>query len=125
MLTAALAPRICVAVISGALNVLQERLAQPYSRGAQIIPGLLQLSSAGVAHLDSRLRSCVDAFLRVLHLAPLFCRVIFQAQAREILLLLEGPKRLIELALHFERWVSAGVPIPVADPVHRAAGSVG
>jgi dienelactone hydrolase len=42
MLTAALEPRIRVAVISGALNVMQERLAQPYSCGAQIIPGLLQ-----------------------------------------------------------------------------------
>ena len=42
MLTAAMEPRIRVAVISGALNVMQERLAQPYSCGAQIIPGLLQ-----------------------------------------------------------------------------------
>lgn len=42
MLTAAVEPRIQVAVISGALNVMQERLAQPYSCGAQIIPGLLQ-----------------------------------------------------------------------------------
>lgn len=41
MLTAAIEPRIRVAVISGALNVMQERLAQPYSCGAQIIPGLL------------------------------------------------------------------------------------
>ena len=42
MLTAALEPRIKVAAVSGALNVMQERLAQPYSFGAQIIPGLLQ-----------------------------------------------------------------------------------
>ncbi|HEY2414992.1 MAG TPA: alpha/beta hydrolase family protein [Pirellulaceae bacterium] len=42
MLTTALEPRIRVAVISGALNVMQERLAQPYSCGAQIIPGMLQ-----------------------------------------------------------------------------------
>jgi dienelactone hydrolase len=42
MLTAAMEPRIRVAVISGALNVMQERLAQPYSCGAQIIPGLLR-----------------------------------------------------------------------------------
>ncbi len=42
MLTAAMEPRIHVAVISGALNVMQERLSQPYSCGAQIIPGLLQ-----------------------------------------------------------------------------------
>jgi hypothetical protein len=42
MLTAAVEPRIGVAVISGALNVMQERLARPYSCGAQIIPGLLQ-----------------------------------------------------------------------------------
>jgi dienelactone hydrolase len=42
MLTAAMEPRIRVAVISGALNVMQERLSRPYSCGAQIIPGLLQ-----------------------------------------------------------------------------------
>jgi len=41
MLTAALEPRIRVAVVSGALNVMQERIANPYSCGAQIIPGLL------------------------------------------------------------------------------------
>jgi hypothetical protein len=42
MLTAALEPRIRVAVISGALNVMQERIRQPYSCGAQVIPGLLR-----------------------------------------------------------------------------------
>jgi dienelactone hydrolase len=42
MLTAAMEPRIRVAAISGALNVMQERLSQPYSCGAQIIPGMLQ-----------------------------------------------------------------------------------
>lgn len=42
MLTAAMEPRIKVAAISGALNVMQERLAQPFSCGAQIVPGLLQ-----------------------------------------------------------------------------------
>jgi dienelactone hydrolase len=41
MLTAALSPRVRVAVISGALNVMQERVSKPYSCGAQIIPGLL------------------------------------------------------------------------------------
>jgi dienelactone hydrolase len=43
MLTAALEPRIRVAVVSGALNVMQERVRARYSCGAQIIPGLLQL----------------------------------------------------------------------------------
>ena len=42
MLMAAVEPRIKVAVVSGALNVLQERVGQHYSCGAQIIPGLLQ-----------------------------------------------------------------------------------
>lgn len=42
MLTAALEPRIQVAVISGALNVMQERVGVRYSCGAQVIPGLLQ-----------------------------------------------------------------------------------
>jgi dienelactone hydrolase len=42
MLTAALEPRIRAAVISGALNVMQERISVPYSCGAQVIPGLLQ-----------------------------------------------------------------------------------
>ncbi len=42
MLTAALSPRIKVAVCSGALNVMQERVRGRYSCGAQIIPGLLR-----------------------------------------------------------------------------------
>ena len=42
MLTTALEPRIRVAVISGALNVMQERVMQHYSCGAQVIPGLLK-----------------------------------------------------------------------------------
>ena len=42
MLTAALAPQIRVAVISGALNMIQERITGRYSCGAQIIPGMLQ-----------------------------------------------------------------------------------
>jgi dienelactone hydrolase len=42
MLTAALEPRVRAAVISGALNVMQERVRGRYSCGAQVIPGLLQ-----------------------------------------------------------------------------------
>lgn len=42
MLTAALSPRVRVAVISGALNVMQERIEGRYSCGAQVIPGLLE-----------------------------------------------------------------------------------
>jgi dienelactone hydrolase len=41
MLAAAVEPRIKTAVASGALNLMQERVRQPYSCGAQIIPGLL------------------------------------------------------------------------------------
>jgi dienelactone hydrolase len=42
MLTAALEPSIRVAVPSGALNIMQERLGGRYGCGAQIIPGLLE-----------------------------------------------------------------------------------
>jgi dienelactone hydrolase len=42
MLTSALEPRIQVVVLSGALNVMQERVRGHYSCGAQVIPGLLQ-----------------------------------------------------------------------------------
>jgi dienelactone hydrolase len=43
MMVTALEPRVRVAVISGALNVYQERLAGAgYSCGAQVIPGLLE-----------------------------------------------------------------------------------
>ncbi len=42
MLTAAMEPRIRVAVPSGALNVMQERGMLRYSCGAQVIPGMLQ-----------------------------------------------------------------------------------
>lgn len=41
MLTAAVEPRIKAAVVSGALNLMQERIRGPYGCGAQIIPGLL------------------------------------------------------------------------------------
>lgn len=42
MLAAAVDPRIRVAVISGALNVMQERILGRYGCGAQVIPGLLR-----------------------------------------------------------------------------------
>lgn len=42
MLTTALEPRIRVAAVSGACNVLQERILGRYSCGSQVIPGLLQ-----------------------------------------------------------------------------------
>jgi len=42
MMTAAVSDRVRVAVVSGALNVLQERVMGRYSCGAQIIPGLLE-----------------------------------------------------------------------------------
>ena len=41
MLTAAIEPRIKAAVVSGALNLMQERVSGPYGCGAQIIPNLL------------------------------------------------------------------------------------
>jgi dienelactone hydrolase len=43
MLTAALEPRVRVAVVSGALNVMQERVGHLYTCGAQVIPGLLRI----------------------------------------------------------------------------------
>ncbi|MCB1021943.1 MAG: acetylxylan esterase [Acidobacteria bacterium] len=42
MLTSAMEERIRVAVCSGALNVMQERMRVRYSCGAQVIPGLLE-----------------------------------------------------------------------------------
>jgi hypothetical protein len=42
MLTTAMEPRLRVAVISGALNVMQERILNRYSCGAQVVPGLLE-----------------------------------------------------------------------------------
>jgi dienelactone hydrolase len=42
MLTSALEPRIKIAVIAGALNVMQERIQVKYGCGAQVIPGLLK-----------------------------------------------------------------------------------
>jgi len=42
MMTVAMEPRIRVAVISGALNLIQERIEGRYGCGAQIIPGLLK-----------------------------------------------------------------------------------
>jgi dienelactone hydrolase len=59
MLTTALEARIRVAAISGALNVMQERISKPYSCGAQIIPGLLNFGD--VPEIGSLIapRSCV------------------------------------------------------------------
>ncbi len=42
MLTAAMDERIQIAVPSGSLNLMQERIGNPYSCGGQVIPGLLQ-----------------------------------------------------------------------------------
>ena len=42
MLAAGLEKRIRVAVCSGSLNVMQERIMLRYSCGAQVIPGLLE-----------------------------------------------------------------------------------
>lgn len=42
MLVSALEPRIRVAVIGGALNLLQKKAAEMFSCGAQVIPGLLE-----------------------------------------------------------------------------------
>ena len=42
MLASALDDRIKVAAVSGALNLLQERITHRYSCGSQIIPGLLK-----------------------------------------------------------------------------------
>ena len=42
MLAAAVEPRIRICVVSGALNVMQERIGGRYSCGAQVIPGLLE-----------------------------------------------------------------------------------
>ncbi len=58
-LVSALEPRIRVAVISGALNVMQERIGKSYSCGAQVIPGLLE--SGDVPEIGSLIapRPCV------------------------------------------------------------------
>jgi dienelactone hydrolase len=59
MLTAALEPRIRAAVVSGALNGMQERISAPYVCGAQVIPGLLQYGdTAEIASLIAP-RSCL------------------------------------------------------------------
>jgi dienelactone hydrolase len=59
MLAAAVEPRIRVAVVSGALNLMQERIGKPYSCGAQVIPGLLKYGdTAEVAGLIAP-RTCL------------------------------------------------------------------
>ena len=42
MMVTAVDPRIKVAAVSGALNLMQERVSHRYSCGAQIIPNLLK-----------------------------------------------------------------------------------
>jgi dienelactone hydrolase len=59
MMTAAVEPRIKVAVVSGALNLMQERISNPYGCGSQIIPGLLQYGdTAEIASLIAP-RTCL------------------------------------------------------------------
>ena len=59
MLTAALQPAIRCAVVSGALNVMQERIRQRYSCGGQVIPGLLRYGD--IPEIGSLIapRSCI------------------------------------------------------------------
>ena len=59
MLTAALAPSIRCAVVSGALNVMQERIRHRYSCGGQVIPGLLRYGD--IPEIGSLIapRSCI------------------------------------------------------------------
>ena len=59
MLTAALEPSIRCAVVSGALNVMQERIQQRYSCGGQVIPGLLRYGD--IPEIGSLIapRSCI------------------------------------------------------------------
>jgi dienelactone hydrolase len=42
MMVSAVDQRIRVAAVSGALNLMQERLSQPHSCGSQLLPGLLK-----------------------------------------------------------------------------------
>jgi hypothetical protein len=59
MLTTAMEPRIRCAVVSGALNVMRERIRGRYSCGGQVIPGLLRYGD--VAEIGSLIapRACV------------------------------------------------------------------
>ena len=59
MLTTAMEPRIRCAVVSGALNVMRERIMGRYSCGGQVIPGLLPYGD--VAEIGSLIapRACV------------------------------------------------------------------
>jgi dienelactone hydrolase len=59
MLATALSPHIRVAVVSGALNVMQERIRGRYSCGAQVVPSLLKYGD--VPEIASRIapRPCL------------------------------------------------------------------
>ena len=83
MLTSALEPRIRVCVISGALNVMQERISKPYGCGAQIIPGLLQYGDVPeIASLIAP-RPCLwEAGMRDKLIDPLWADEILRRQGK-------------------------------------------
>ena len=67
MVAAALEPRICAAVISGALNMFQERaMSSDYSCGAQVIPGLLELGDTPEIGSLIAPRACIWEMVRTM-----------------------------------------------------------
>lgn len=117
MLTTALEPRIKVAAVSGALNLMQERARGPYGCGAQIIPGLLRYGDT--AEIGSLIapRPCVwEAGLRD--------TLIPAKQAEEMLTRMRKAYKALDAAdnLHLDRFEgghvwNGKVAVPLIDKV--------
>lgn len=83
MLTTALEPRIRVAVISGAMNCLQERAMNASIAGCQLIPGLLQYGDVPEIAALIAPRPCVwEVGSRDGLLTPEWCDKIYERQGR-------------------------------------------
>ena len=71
MLTTAVEPRIRVAAVSGALNVMQERIRGNYSCGAQVIPGLLTIGDVRGFAFMLGLSTVLDVFTAYFFIRPM------------------------------------------------------
>lgn len=121
MLTAALEPRIRVAAVSGALNVMQERVGKPYSCGAQIIPGLLQYGD--VPEIGSLIapRHCVwEVGSRDSLISPRWADEAISRMSRAYTALGAGERLLVDRFDGGHRWNGA-VAVPLLERLLRDA----
>lgn len=122
MMVSAVDERIRVASVSGALNLMQERMAGRYSCGAQVIPGLLRFGDYSEIGSLIAPRPCVwETGSRDGLIVPKWDEV-FRGRLRRIYSALDA-----EDHLHFDRFEgghqwSGRVAFPLFDEVLKSTG---